>query len=153
MARTLLFVVACSLLASLGCHPGYSSASKLERAHRGPDACAKRCTELGMKMGAFALIDTVHSGCICAPSEQAAAPELAPPAPVPNPAPAPAPASAPQPAPAPTPEPAPLPAPPPSAQNPAITGALAVVASGVLIDDEAKQKNQPRTNAQRAQQR
>ena len=152
MARTSSFVTMLLLAGSaLGCHPGYSSASKLERAHRGPDDCEKRCNEFGMKMGAFALIDTVHSGCVCVPAQQAAAPAPAAVSPAPA-APPVAPAPASEPAPAPAAEPAPAAAPAPSAQNPAITGSLAVAASAVLID-ESKQKDQPRTNAQRAQPR
>ena len=137
----------------VGCHPGYRSVSKLERENRGPEACTKRCGELGMKMGAFALIDTVHSGCICVPSDAAAAAPAAPAvAPLPAPEALPSAPAAPAPAGQPAPESAPA-TPPPSAQNPAITGALAVVSAGMLIDDEAKGKDQPSTNAQRAQQR
>jgi hypothetical protein len=150
MRLPLRFMVLAVLVTSgLGCNPGYRSVSKLEKENRGPEACDKRCGELGMKMGAFALIDTVHSGCVCLPKDAVstpAAPSVAPAPPAqPSEAPAPVPAA---PA-APAPEAAPAPA--PGAMNPVITGALVAAADAMLIDqDEAKQRNQTRANAQRA---
>jgi hypothetical protein len=148
MRLPLRFAILAVLMTSgVGCHPGYRSVSKLEKENRGPDACEKRCGELGLKMGAFALIDTVHSGCVCVPKAAVEAPPAPSVAPVqPSGAPVPAP---PSPAPAP---PAPETAPaPPSALNPAVTGALVAAADAMLIEqEEAKHRNQTRANAQRA---
>lgn len=54
---------------------GYATAADLERYDMGPDACEARCSELGMRMGALALIDTSHAGCVCTPRPAAAAPQ------------------------------------------------------------------------------
>jgi len=54
-------------LASSGCQRGYQSARQLESAQRGPAHCAKSCTELGMRMSAFVLVESDVAGCVCEP--------------------------------------------------------------------------------------
>ncbi len=73
-----LFLVRGCLLCfslSLSACGGFASASDLERMDRGPAACSQSCRDLGMQMGALALIDKGHSGCVCVPAtaSQAAA--------------------------------------------------------------------------------
>jgi hypothetical protein len=48
---------------------GFASARDLERMERGPAACSQSCHDLGMRMGALALIDKQHSGCVCVPND------------------------------------------------------------------------------------
>jgi hypothetical protein len=54
-------------LASSGCQRGYQSARQLESAERGPSHCAKSCTNLGMRMSAFVLVESDVAGCVCEP--------------------------------------------------------------------------------------
>ena len=58
---------------SAGC-AGYATAAELERSEMGPDACEKRCQELDMRMGALALIDASHAGCVCVPTDPQSGP-------------------------------------------------------------------------------
>ncbi len=54
-------------LPSLGCTPGYLKPADLERKEQGPQHCALRCKELGMKMGALVLVADQLPGCVCQP--------------------------------------------------------------------------------------
>jgi hypothetical protein len=49
------------------CTPGYMSSKELEHREQGPAYCAKRCHELGMRMGAFVLVGDQLPGCVCQP--------------------------------------------------------------------------------------
>ena len=49
------------------CTPGYMKVQDLDRLEQGPKDCAKRCTELGMKMGALVLVSNDVPGCVCEP--------------------------------------------------------------------------------------
>lgn len=137
--RILNFVALAPLtLGLLGCH-GYATASELQKRKQGPDACEARCQELGMRMGALALIDTDHAGCVCIPHEPAPAPaQPAPPPPAPS-----TPDSAPEapetsPSAPSTPEtPAPEPAPSASVRESAV-----IAATGMLIAEEAHNQQQ-----------
>jgi hypothetical protein len=49
------------------CTPGYMKVQDLDRLEQGPKDCAKRCDELGMKMGALVLVSNQLPGCVCQP--------------------------------------------------------------------------------------
>jgi hypothetical protein len=51
-----------------GCDRGYLSGSELARRGRGPEQCAESCEELGMRMGAFVLMQRAVAGCVCEPN-------------------------------------------------------------------------------------
>jgi hypothetical protein len=70
----LKLALAASFLVSFGaCTPGYMRADDLERREQGPSACAKRCEELGMRMGALVLVGDTLPGCVCQPVYKAKA--------------------------------------------------------------------------------
>jgi hypothetical protein len=64
-----LAVVAVGLFVSglAACTPGYMKVQDLDRLEQGPKDCAKRCTELGMRMGALVLVSNQLPGCVCQP--------------------------------------------------------------------------------------
>lgn len=54
--------------AMMGCHhDGYVNSRQLARDGRGPDECRARCTDIGMRMGAFVLIGSFTPACVCEP--------------------------------------------------------------------------------------
>lgn len=61
------------LVTLMGCYKGYKDASDLETDERGPGACAQACSDLGMRMSAFVLVENNTSGCVCSPAAGAAA--------------------------------------------------------------------------------
>jgi hypothetical protein len=71
MTNARSWLVAMGLFTSgLGaCTPGYIRASELERKEQGPSACAARCQELHMRMGALVLVGDQLPGCVCQPVE------------------------------------------------------------------------------------
>jgi len=60
-------------LMSFGCSRGYVETADLERHDRGPTACASRCAELGMRMGALVLVSDSTPACVCEPNATAGA--------------------------------------------------------------------------------
>lgn len=54
-------------LGTSACYQGYMRPEELDSAERGPKACAVTCSELGMEMSAFVLVERQTSGCVCAP--------------------------------------------------------------------------------------
>jgi hypothetical protein len=65
----LFLVVAVGLFVSglAACTPGYMKVKDLDRLEQGPKDCAKRCQELGMRMGALVLVSNDLPGCVCEP--------------------------------------------------------------------------------------
>ena len=72
MTNARMWLVALGIFASglAACQPGYIKASELERKEQGPSACAARCQELHMRMGALVLVGDQLPGCVCQPVEQ-----------------------------------------------------------------------------------
>jgi hypothetical protein len=67
-ARWFLVVAVGLFVAGLAaCTPGYMKVKDLDRLEQGPKDCAKRCTELGMRMGALVLVSNDVPGCVCEP--------------------------------------------------------------------------------------
>ena len=60
-----LSLLGLSCLALNGCAPGYVKASELEQRDQGPSACAKSCSDLGMRMVAMVLVGDTLPGCVC----------------------------------------------------------------------------------------
>lgn len=71
--RNWAVVTGVCLLIGSGCHRGYKTAEDLDSDDRGPQACAKSCSDLGMQMSAFVLVEHGTSGCVCAPTGPAPA--------------------------------------------------------------------------------
>src|SRR5690606_37341265 len=64
-SATCACVVLAALAASLGCNRGYVSAEVLESSEIGPRHCDRTCSDFGMEMGAFVLIQHSYAGCVC----------------------------------------------------------------------------------------
>jgi hypothetical protein len=60
-------VVGLFVLGLAACTPGYMKVKDLDRREQGPTACASRCQELGMRMGALVLVSNEVPGCVCEP--------------------------------------------------------------------------------------
>jgi hypothetical protein len=89
-----LSALALTCLALNSCAPGYVKASELEQRDQGPSACAKSCSDLGMRMVAMVLVGDTLPGCVCQVLPIQGASPAAAPAPANASAPADAPTSA-----------------------------------------------------------
>jgi hypothetical protein len=67
-------VVGVFVLGLAACTPGYMKVKDLDRREQGPAACASRCQELGMRMGALVLVSNDLPGCVCEPLPPPSAP-------------------------------------------------------------------------------
>ncbi|MFK7991051.1 MAG: hypothetical protein AB8I08_33840 [Sandaracinaceae bacterium] len=64
--RSMIAVLGLLLLTA--CGRGYISENDLERGEIGPSQCTARCADMGMRMGAFVMVNHGYAGCVCTPA-------------------------------------------------------------------------------------
>lgn len=71
MRKSSSFFFIAALLLGLGCNRGYISSEAMESGQIGPRNCEQTCSELGMQMGAFVMVQHSYAGCVCQPTRSA----------------------------------------------------------------------------------
>ncbi len=62
-----LVIVVGVVLGGTACNHGYLSPEAMESGQIGPRYCASACQELGLRMGAFVMVQHNYAGCVCEP--------------------------------------------------------------------------------------